>query len=202
MRKTTSGFTLVELLITIVVIAILASISVVAYSGVQHRANAARAAAVVDTYSKLIKMYYVDHQEFPHPGGGSGGVYGYGDWCLGRVSDFEATSGSYNQGDCIYNSNPASAGGGDGHYRVAAYQDFNDALLPYTNGEVPSGELQTVKLGNESWRGVRYTPFYNGQFVRIEWILQGNVEDQCAQANYASDGWWGSTWCTLDIDMR
>lgn len=39
MNKRSSGFTLVELLIVIVVIAILAAISVVAYNGIQNRAS-------------------------------------------------------------------------------------------------------------------------------------------------------------------
>jgi prepilin-type N-terminal cleavage/methylation domain-containing protein len=36
MKRTMSGFTIVELLIVIVVIAILAAISVVAYTGIQN----------------------------------------------------------------------------------------------------------------------------------------------------------------------
>ena len=39
MRRATSGFTIVELLIVIVVIAILAAISVVAYTGIQNRSK-------------------------------------------------------------------------------------------------------------------------------------------------------------------
>jgi prepilin-type N-terminal cleavage/methylation domain-containing protein len=39
MLKTKSGFTIVELLIVIVVIGILAAITIVAYNGIQDRAN-------------------------------------------------------------------------------------------------------------------------------------------------------------------
>lgn len=38
-RKQTDGFTIVELLVVIVVIGILASITIVSYSGIRERAN-------------------------------------------------------------------------------------------------------------------------------------------------------------------
>ena len=57
MRKATSGFTIVELLIVIVVIAILASISVVAYNGIQQRSNNTRSTAAAKQLIGLIKAY-------------------------------------------------------------------------------------------------------------------------------------------------
>jgi prepilin-type N-terminal cleavage/methylation domain-containing protein len=54
MRKSTSGFTIVELLIVIVVIGILAAIVIVAYSGVQQRAR--EAAVRADLANSAKKM--------------------------------------------------------------------------------------------------------------------------------------------------
>lgn len=52
--KTNKGFTIVELLIVVVVIAILAAITIVAYNGIQNRAQAARADSDIATYNKAI----------------------------------------------------------------------------------------------------------------------------------------------------
>lgn len=56
MKKTMSGFTIVELLIVIVVIAILAAISVVAYSGVQQRAKAASVVSTLKATEKAFRL--------------------------------------------------------------------------------------------------------------------------------------------------
>jgi prepilin-type N-terminal cleavage/methylation domain-containing protein len=65
MRKNTSGFTIVELLIVIVVIAILATISIVAYTGIQRRANNTKTVSAVTTYIKALNMYKVDNGQHP-----------------------------------------------------------------------------------------------------------------------------------------
>ncbi len=51
------GFTIVELLIVIVVIAILAAISVVAYTGIQNRANDATVLSDLDRIAKEIEIW-------------------------------------------------------------------------------------------------------------------------------------------------
>lgn len=55
-RSWQAGFTIVELLIVIVVIAILASISVVAYNGIQDRSRAAKANSDLATLRKAIEL--------------------------------------------------------------------------------------------------------------------------------------------------
>lgn len=59
MRKSTSGFTIVELLIVIVVIAILAAISVVAYTGIQTRARASAIISDLKATEKALKAYKI-----------------------------------------------------------------------------------------------------------------------------------------------
>lgn len=71
MRKqnsSTAGFTIVELLIVIVVIAILATISIVAYRGIQERARASEATSGLAQAKKKLELYKVDNSTYPTSG--------------------------------------------------------------------------------------------------------------------------------------
>lgn len=59
------GFTLVELLVVIVVIAILAAITIVAYNGIQARAKDSSVASSIDSLRHAIELYYVDNGIYP-----------------------------------------------------------------------------------------------------------------------------------------
>jgi general secretion pathway protein G len=63
-----TGFTIVELLIVIVVVAILASVSVVAYSGVQNKANDTTVQSDLYNFAKKITMYHANNGEYPKAG--------------------------------------------------------------------------------------------------------------------------------------
>jgi general secretion pathway protein G len=65
-----TGFTIVELLIVIVVIAILAAITIVAFNGIQARARDAQRQNDVKSITKALELYYLDNGKFP-PGSGS-----------------------------------------------------------------------------------------------------------------------------------
>ena len=65
MYKTKSGFTIVELLIVIVVIAILAAITIVAYNGIQQRANNTQRIAAAKEWVKGFKEYIAANQTYP-----------------------------------------------------------------------------------------------------------------------------------------
>ena len=65
MKKTINGFTIVELLIVIVVIAILATISIVAYNGVQGRARDTKRQNDISSVVKLLELYRADNGSYP-----------------------------------------------------------------------------------------------------------------------------------------
>ena len=54
MKNKQFGFTIVELLIVIVIIGILAAITVVAYNGIQNRANNTKTQQAVAAYAKAM----------------------------------------------------------------------------------------------------------------------------------------------------
>lgn len=60
-RKKQRGFTIVELLIVVVVIAILAAITIVAYTGIQNRAKDSSAAAQLSSAARKVELAKIDN---------------------------------------------------------------------------------------------------------------------------------------------
>ena len=59
------GFTIVELLIVIVVIAILATISIIAYNGIQTRAENTKTVSATSLWVKALQMYKAELGSYP-----------------------------------------------------------------------------------------------------------------------------------------
>lgn len=98
MRKYARGFTIVELIIVIVVIAILAAITIVAYNGVQQRALNTSRLAEVEAWQKQLLLYYAAN--------GTGVDVPAGNYCLGtgfpngKCRNYQTTgSNTYNESD-------------------------------------------------------------------------------------------------------
>lgn len=73
-----AGFTIVELLIVIVVIAVLASITIVAYNGIQARSRDSKRIEKVKAMARALELYNVDNGRYPpiHDGSGAEGSCG------------------------------------------------------------------------------------------------------------------------------
>ena len=71
------GFTIVELLIVIVVIAILAAITIVAFNGIQQRARDTQRKQNLNDLAKVIRLYKIDNDNYITTGGGASNGQGW-----------------------------------------------------------------------------------------------------------------------------
>lgn len=90
------GFTIVELLIVIVVIGILAAITIVAFNGVQNRANNTRVNSIVRSYVTALKAYAaVNNGSYPAVSSCLGTGY-EGGFCHADQGMYAENNGSFN----------------------------------------------------------------------------------------------------------
>ncbi len=153
MKKTTSGFTIVELLIVIVIIAILAAITVFAFNGVRARAIESEKSFKLTTLQKAIENFRTINGRYP----GSTEVQGSaGATLLGlsikdvEPSDFNSPGSGINcyygnnssvTGIC-YQSRPSADGSGSmcnaptvcRWYNIAYYSQLKNETISTTNG--------------------------------------------------------------------
>lgn len=177
-KQKQNGFTLVELLIVIVVIAILASISAVAYNGVVQRSYTAQVASVVDGYEKLLNMYKVDNGDFP---------------------TFSDTGGSF---ACLTGNNTLPAVDAfavnecDSEYADRISPELNGKLLEYTK-QLPDGVFPTVEYEPGYFtRAISYGN-YGGTWT-FYYALNGDYD--CPRGNKTS--WRPGTYqCVYRLDQ-
>ncbi|NCC20499.1 prepilin-type N-terminal cleavage/methylation domain-containing protein [Candidatus Saccharibacteria bacterium] len=81
MNRKAHGFTIVELLIVIVVIAILAAISIAAYVNIQERARFSAMRGELASINKAIQLYYAENGYYPITPSGGAGQPCSGSWC-------------------------------------------------------------------------------------------------------------------------
>jgi prepilin-type N-terminal cleavage/methylation domain-containing protein len=168
MNKSKSGFTIVELLVVIVVIAILATISVVAYSGITQRAKTSQVLANMDGWSKTVEMLRVLDE--PWPGIVSttslGGWRTSGQFCLGRAEDYPAKE-TFPAGAC-YKVIPNSGGS-------PVYTYFNEAEYMGWPASIdrPSGATIDTRLKQD---GATVTIYSRG-LLGFRAIQDGGVEE-------------------------
>jgi prepilin-type N-terminal cleavage/methylation domain-containing protein len=154
-KRKQDGFTIVELLIVVVVIAILAAITVMAYNGITQRSYAAKASSAVDAYEKLIRLHKAESGSYPTYTDIGLGEYA----CLTPAGTMPAQS--------PFAVNVCSTDYGD-----MISPELNTKLLKYASS-LPNGLLPVVQTDTSSYvRGVSY--YSDGTSAQILYSLNGD----------------------------
>lgn len=106
-RSRTNGFTIVELLIVIVVIAILAAISIVAYNGIQQRARDTQRKSDLSAIAKALSLYKIDKGDFIASGSGCGAAGAGQGWF--NIQDGNPANYPISVMNCLKNANVISS---------------------------------------------------------------------------------------------
>ena len=142
--KKSPGFTIVELLIVIIVIAILATLIITAYNGVQAKARNTQRIAAAKDWQKIITEYVVDYGEYPTNIMGAAATYCLGD---GYPTDWDTNS----NGDC-YATTAVKHGNStwDAQLKLISpnLPEFNKTPVQYGDGTLRLGiEIRTDSSG-------------------------------------------------------
>jgi prepilin-type N-terminal cleavage/methylation domain-containing protein len=147
------GFTIVELLIVIVVIGILAAITIVAYNGIQARAENQKTITAIEHYAKGIQAYASLNGTYP-----INGSYP----CLGAYPQTKCANITDSTGACN------GAGG------ASSNSAFDTAMKQVFNGLVPQPSTQSMNCGGKQYSGAWYQST-DGKSIQIVYYLNGNV---------------------------
>ena len=219
------GFTIVELLIVIVVIAVLASMTTVAFSGIRDRATNSRIMTAVGQVEKFVKLYYsntgapleLDKQIAADAGvNGNSGTINMGGACIANKwpdSSQMSSEGGFNKAryctsmytDHIYGINAITE-----NFETVINNSSLSSSLP-SMGHFPRVIINTPDWGgnNTDWefRGVRYA--YNASTAMPKSYLyypvvgkacfQGDISVTASATAYG-EGWYGAEPTTVGGD--
>lgn len=162
--NTQPGFTIVELLIVIVVIAILAAISIVAFTGIQNRASDAAVQSDLRNLATKVREYRVIHGEYPN--GGASNVFPGGIRLAISKSSYDPEP--YNIYYCVITGTPdarfaitaRSKSGNVFSHTSTGFQEYSGAFGSSAN-ICPNSGIPTSESGYEFHNGYRRNGVWN-----------------------------------------
>lgn len=170
--RISAGFTIVELLIVIVIVAILASTTIVAYRGVQQRASDAAVTSAVRAWSQILKMYYAENNSYPYVDDDT--------VCLGASF---AASAPYAANECAKD---------DEGWSVKTDTTLN-ATLTDAVGALPATSFPSIEgsyySGYDHFRGLAYYSIFDEEFeTGFLYVLNGDTCLDGDVENYEYEG--------------
>lgn len=153
MKKTKSGFTIVELLIVIVVIGVLAAITIVAYNGIQMRAENTKTVAAMNDFVKILKLYATENNTYPvetaYP-------------CIGAYPTSKCANVTDLTAACFSTA------------QVSTLSTFDTKLKQYANN-VPQPSIQQMNCAGKNYSGAYYNAT-TGLTASFVYFLRGNQQ--------------------------
>lgn len=183
-KTNNKGFTIVELLIVIVIIAILAAITIVAYNGIQQRSQNTKSVTAATAWLKAMHMYKAENGSWPT-------IYNV---CLGSGYKFgpdgTATSG-------VAQCRQDTAGWG-----IQENTAFNTALKKYIGESLPTPAFVSAVSAPDLWkRGISYYQAAGGS-LRLD-VTYAGVLSTCPSIGGVNTAvinvWGGNTNCHYTI---
>jgi prepilin-type N-terminal cleavage/methylation domain-containing protein len=193
-QRSTTGFTLIELMIVIVVIAILATITIVSYNGVQQNT---RNLSRIETVTKIVDNLHIYQATY-----GKSALIGLllnNDQCIGTVYPDVDPGAGYSCRYVEYNTSPVTTSStpvnNTLYSELGKIGNYNANYLPVTQtnfANVNKVVSSAPFLMNYSTAMSGYTYTMNGgaamnSFIALSYRLEGNDQDCKLRPIYRQD---------------
>ncbi len=184
-KRRMSGFTIVELLIVIVVIAVLAAITIVAFNGIQAKAENTKTTEAVRQYATALRSYQSSNGEFPLM---SYNAFLY--YCIAESGSCGAVASTGPASDC-------------NNLGTVTTDNALNTPMKTVISKIPETSGQVLNCQTKSVRGAFYYTLGGGdKKAYIAYYLKGNQICPAPAASTSSKAYYSDgdiTACTLAL---